>query len=315
MFRCRSCSGTLAASGRTPLKIALCICTRNRSEDLALALEAVMRSLVAPAQIIVSDDSDEAQAAQTQNFCASIASVTYVRGPKRGLSANRNCCLQNLDAEIEAVAYIDDDVLIRPEFLGEAAEALSQSAVKTIVTGSENKAGVIVTPHNCSFWGHQEVKPRDENDYHAIVINTTLFPRTLFQEAHFDEALRYGSEEADMCAQAEALGYNVRFFQRMTNDHYPSPVNRSEYSRFVEASRLYSTYKRYRWLERKVRKANMFALLAPVYLMASLVKARKFRHLASAFVSLKIALQYVLAEKKKRNANRHFLMLDELISC
>ncbi len=282
------------------MKIALCICTRNRADDLARALEAVGRSLLLPTQIVVSDDSDEEQSCQTRDFCASIPGVTYVRGPLRGLSANRNCCLQNLAADSEAVAYIDDDVIVRPEFLSEAASALTQSSPKTIVTGRENKDGVIVTPHNCSFWGHQEVSPRDENDYHTIVINTALFPRQLFQHARFDEALRYGSEEGDMCAQAEALGYTIRFCPEMINDHYPSPVNRAEYVRFTEASRLYSTYKRYRWLECDMPKAAKFAAFAPAYLLASLVKARKFQHLASALASVGLAFKLVQAEAHHR---------------
>jgi len=296
------------------MNVALCVCTRNRSEDLALALEAVSQSSFAPAQIIVSDDSDEAQAAQTQQLCASMASVTYVRGPRRGLSANRNCCLQNLDADIEAVAYIDDDVIIRPEFLEEAAKALSQSPPKTIVTGRENRDGVILTPHNCSFWGYQEVPPSDENDYHTIAINTTLFPRQLFQQARFDEALRYGSEEADMCAQAEAIEYRIRFCPEMINDHYPSPVNRNEYARFTEASRLYSTYKRYRWLERNILKSNKFAVLAPPYLLASLVKARKFQYLISALTSIRLAFKFVQAEAHNRRSSIKSAMTEKLAS-
>lgn len=257
------------------MNIALCICTRNRPEEVVKALSAVACSSLEPAQILVSDDSDALQAARTRTVCDATSGVTYLRGPCRGLSANRNHCLDHLDLTIEAVAYIDDDVVIRSDFLSEAAEALRHAPPKTIITGRENKNGADITPHNCSFWGHQEVPPRDENDYHTIVINTALFPRDLFLKARFDEALRYGSEEADMCAQAEAFGYQIRFCPALVNDHHPSEVNRTEYSKVVEASRLYSTYKRYRWLECNQQKATAYALLAPLHIIGGVVKSRR----------------------------------------
>jgi hypothetical protein len=72
-----------------------------------------------------------------------------------------------------------------------------------IVTGCEVRDGLVVCPGNLSFWGFQEVLPAESGDYHCICINSTLFPRSLFESVRFDEALAYGSEEADICAQAE----------------------------------------------------------------------------------------------------------------
>lgn len=275
------------------MKISLCICTRNRSDDLANTLTSVNRSTQPPAQIIVSDDSDKPQAERAYAVCAQFPSVTYIRGPQCGLSANRNCCLDNLEPGIEAVAYVDDDVVIRPEFLGLAANALANASPKTIITGRENKNGSDVTPHNCSFWGHQEVSPTSEDDYHTIVINSALFPRDLFGYARFDEALRYGSEEADICAQAEALGYRIHFCPGIVNDHYPSLVNRLEYAHVVEASRLYATYKRYKWIERNPRKAAVYALLAPLHLIGSVVKSRRLKDIPEAVSTVRTA--YCLA--------------------
>jgi len=271
--------------------IAICICTRNRPEDVKKALSSVFCLNLAPRQVIVSDDGNEAQAVQTCNICAEFPGVTYLRGPQRGLGANRNACLDHLATDIEAISYIDDDVVVRPDFLSEAANALAMALPKTIITGRENKNGIDVTPHNCSFWGHQEVPPRDESDYHTIVINTTLFPKDLFVQARFDEALRYGSEEADMCAQAEALGYQIRFCPALVNDHYPSPVNRTEYSKVVEASRLYSTYKRYKWLERNQRKAAAYALLAPLHIIGGVVKSRRLVDVPAAVKAVCTAMR------------------------
>lgn len=280
------------------MRVALCICTRNRPEEVVKALAGAAHSLLPLAQILVSDDSDEAQAARTRDVCATLG-VTYIYGPHRGLSANRNHCLDHLDVGIEAVAFIDDDVIIRPDFLSEAAKALHHAPLRTIITGRENKDGVDVTPHNCSFWGHQEVPPRDEDDYHTIVINTTLFPRELFEQVRFDEALRYGSEEADICAQAEALGYRIQYESGISNDHYPSLVNRGEYPRFIEASRLYTTYKRYLLLERNRGKAIIYALLAPLHLLVSLCKKRQLRYIPTAVNSICLAYRFGWAATRR----------------
>jgi glycosyltransferase involved in cell wall biosynthesis len=284
------------------MNIALCICTRNRPQDLRNALTAAQESVLLPAQIIVSDDSDEAQAPETQAVCASFPGVTYLSGPHRGLSANRNHCLAHLTDEIEAVSYIDDDVTIRPDFLLRAAERLKDAPAKTIITGRECKNGLDVTPHNCSFWGHQDVPPRGPDDYHTIVINTTLFPRFLFAEASFDEALRYGSEEADMCAQAEAIGYRISFCPELVNDHHPSTVNREEYKQFVEASRLYSTYKRYRWLERKPLKSAIFGILAQMHMTAGILKSGRLKNFKDAWEAIGTAARYARSEQLRRTS-------------
>jgi glycosyltransferase involved in cell wall biosynthesis len=292
------------------MNVAVCICTRNRPEDLRKALASAAASRLAPHQIIVSDDSDEEQAAATKSVCAEFSDVTYVRGPKRGLAANRNCCLDNLLPEIEAVSFIDDDAAFTPEFLSVASETLAAAGPKWIVTGRECKNGEEVSPGNVSFWGHQRLLARNADDCHAIVINATLFPRDLFRrhinsagepfEVRFDEALRYGYEEADIAGQAESCGYRIQLKSDLFNDHFPSSVNRSEYSRFVEASRLYSTYKRYRWLQKKPGKSAVFALLAPAHLTLSAAKTCRPDNVRRAWESVRMAYGYYQGEARLR---------------
>src|SRR5262249_53104814 len=148
-------------------------------------------------------------------------------------------------------------------------EALARAETPTVFTGREYKDGTEVRPHNLSFWGHLEVEPRAAGDLHAICINATVFPRSLFELVRFDDALWYGSEEADIAAQAEAVGYRIAFLPELVVDHHPSATNRAEYSAEVEVSRLYATYKRYRWIERNRLKAAAYAFLAPAHHVAS----------------------------------------------
>ena len=43
-----------------------------------------------------------------------------------------------------------------------------------------------IIPHNADFWGLQRLPVRQE--YRAIVINSTIFPRTLFENALFKDS-------------------------------------------------------------------------------------------------------------------------------
>jgi GT2 family glycosyltransferase len=257
------------------VEVALCICTRNRPVELRRALRSVVASSVQPAHIVVSDDSDHELRAKTADVCRELARVAYVTGPRRGLAANRNNCLSRVPADVDVVLFIDDDVVVPREFIGSAGQAFRHAPDCTVVTGFEYRDGFRVVPHNISFWGHQEKRPSSAEDLHAICINATAFPRSLFDSVRFDELLRYGSDEIDICARAEKAGFRVLFDPALFVYHERSPVNRREYVEFQDASRLYATYKRYRWVEGRRAKATLYAVVAPAHLLASVAVRRR----------------------------------------
>ncbi len=273
--------------------IGLCVCTRNRPKELHRALRSVMRSSLRPTQTIVSDDSDPRDAHETAAVCSQFRTISYVTGPHRGLSQNRNNCLDHLSAMIDAVVFIDDDVVLPTEFLATAAQSLAREGKGAIITGYENRAGFVVTPHNPSFLGFQERPPRSTDDVHAICINATVFPRSVFTHVRFDPLLHYGCEEVDLCARAEQIGFRIVFNPDMCVDHSLSPINRAEYSRFQDASRLYTTYKRYRWIQGSRAKAVAYAIAAPVHLVGAAVRRRRVDDMRSCVASIATAIRYV----------------------
>jgi GT2 family glycosyltransferase len=280
--------------------VAICICTRNRPQELARALASVDELATRPAQLLVADDSDREMTPAVRDVWARHPDATYVSGPRRGLAANRNACLDLLDPMVEAVSFVDDDVVLPSDFVNVAFAALRSSPEFTIVTGHEYQYGHDVRPHNLSFWGHLEEKPREEAPVTQICINATLFPRALFDLVRFDEFLRYGSEEADIAAQAQRAGYRIISVEEFVVEHRPSAVGRAEYRRFVEASRLYATYKRYRWLESSPTKAAAYAILAPLQLIGALIHRRQFELVPDAVRAAWIARQGVAAYRRAR---------------
>ena len=291
------------------LDVVLCICTRNRPAELRRALTSVGTSSAQPARILVSDDSDDDLRQETAVVCNGFPRVTYLAGPRRGLSANRNNCLAHVPSETDVVFFIDDDVVLPREFLATAVQTLRRAPARTIVTGFEYRDGVRVAPHNCSFWGHQEKPPSDAGDLHALCINATAFPRSLFESVRFDELLRYGSDEIDLCVRAESAGFRVLFDPGLFVHHERSPVNRREYVAFQDASRLYATYKRYRWVEGRRGKATLYAILAPAHLVASVALRRRrprdvFRAVRAVATAWRYAETYRRSTAAERDARR-----------
>ncbi|WAL59162.1 glycosyltransferase family 2 protein [Thermocoleostomius sinensis] len=253
-----------------PETISVCICTMNRPDELDRCLSSIFQSADLPDEVIVSDDSSAPQS--TQAVTAKYPAATYQKGPRCGLSANRNACLYL--ASSSHIMFVDDDVQVPPNFMA-TARRLITSSPDTIITGHEINYGGTgclqqgrkVVPHNPDFWGVQRLPV--EHQYQSIVINATIFPRTLLSQAKFDEKLRYGCDEIDMARHATALGYTIIYCDELYVHHYPSSINRQQYKRFIHASRFYTTTKAYWYYDRSRIKALIYLLLAPLQLVAS----------------------------------------------
>lgn len=278
--------------------LSLCICTRNRPDDLSRCLEAIAAGETLPHQVIVSDDSDPNRTAES--LAQKYPFVHYQHGPHIGLGANRNACIAS--ATGTHLAFIDDDVLIPPDFVSRALALAASQPHSTILTGIEfnhSPAGTNrVQPGNPDFWGYQRVPPN--GTYRAVVINSAVFPASLFESALFDDKLRYGCDEIDISRHALSLGYKIAFDSSLHVDHYPSQIHRSENMAMSDASRLYSTTKCYLYYERKPLKALAYALLAPTRLAVNSTVRRGPNGFSSALRSITTAWQYLRRESNTR---------------
>lgn len=286
----------------SPATVSLCICTRNRPEDLTRCLESVSRCSTQPFEIIVSDDSTDP--APTQAVTNNYPNVTYQRGPCLGLGPNRNACIRS--AQGTHLVFTDDDVCVPEDFFTEAIALIEQSP-NALITGYEMKhdsgegdhTAQKVVPHNADFWGTMQV-PIADRHYCSVVINSTIFPRSLFTQALFDECLRYGYEELDISRHAVALGYSILYRDSLYVDHYPSPINREENQRFVYASQLYTTAKAYFYYERSLPKTLTYALLAPIKITGSIVKRKGPAAFIQGVKATALAYRYFFTSQKVR---------------
>ncbi|CAD5991202.1 glycosyltransferase family 2 protein [Agreia sp. COWG] len=268
--------------------LSLCICTMNRPEELTTALQSILDGSSIPEQIIVSDDGDGSAREVAQSF----AGVTYLPGPRRGLGANRNNCIAAATGDL--IAFIDDDVTVDSEFV---AVAKQSSVAEIITTGWElnhsHDPARKVSAHNASFLGFQRVAPG--NHLEAICINATVFPRGLFENALFDEQIRYGYEEIDIARHAVSLGWSIVYNDDLHVKHFPAASNRDGYAGVLNVSRLYITHKAYRHYERNRAKAAAFNVVAAVHHLAYAVKGgHRFGE----------AVMTIRAARKKQRAHR-----------
>jgi GT2 family glycosyltransferase len=231
----------------------------SRPDDLRKAIEALDRCNPAPNEVLISDDSP-AEDRRTEELCKAYPQVRYGLGPRRGLSANRNAVIARTSGEW--VHFIDDDVIVPPEFYGNALSKLPTLAPGSILAGSERNHNAqtgeiaLVSPPYCGLWAHMRA-PLGEHP-NCAVINATLFPRDLFNRALFDERFRYGWEEADITQHAISLGGSLVVEPSLVVDHYPSPTNRDAYAPWKDASAVYAGLKRQAIYNRSIAKTALF---------------------------------------------------------
>ena len=279
-------------------KVSVCICTRNRPEELKLALDSLESSTYPVFETIVSDDSTNSD---TQTLIhSSYLNVKYLAGPRRGLGANRNNALKAVTGS--HVLFIDDDVILGKQFLEVVFSYLqayitNQNEIdKIILTGLENNNGQLVFPHEQDFLGHQKIDYGEGDIIKTVVINSAVFPHSVFTKVLFDEKLVYGCDEVDITTRAVQQGFKILLCPDAVNFHYPSSVNRDFYEPYHEASRLYVTFKRYFSTEKNKLKAIAYVGVALPHTVAHTIKVEGLRGIIKALRTFSTVSSYIVME-------------------
>jgi glycosyltransferase involved in cell wall biosynthesis len=284
---------------RDGYRFSVCICTRNRPEDLTVALRSIAESEYPVWQTVVSDDSTDDRTAElvTRKF----PEATFVEGPRRGLCANRNVAV--CAATGTHVVFIDDDAALGKTYLSEIVSAfervLPDKRDRTILTGLERCRGELVYPSDISFLGFQAKHYEATSRLRTFVMNASAFPIGLFEQQGFDENLVYGCDEVDFAVRSVARGFAIVLAPRAINDHYSSTLNRTEYRSFYAASRFYVTFKRYCYVEGKPLRAMLYAVVGPIHYAFTWARMGNMRVLRQLVPSIALALAYL---KRYRSA-------------
>lgn len=202
--------------------IGAAICTRERPDDLARALPAVVRA-AAGRPVLVIDNRPASH--RTREIVDATPGVRYVREDRPGLNAARNRAL--LEAGTDAVAFCDDDAVPEPAWLDRLQRGFSHRLVLgvaglTLPLELETEAQIWFERINPFGRGYfpREFDPLECSPNAAGIVgagaNMALRRSVLDLVGPFDERLDAGTParsggDHDMFARVLAHGYRLRY--------------------------------------------------------------------------------------------------------
>lgn len=137
-----------------PVRVSVCICTRERPAPLERSLRAVARLHPPPCEVLVVDNAPTTTA--TRDIVTRFPEMKYVVEPRPGLSVARNTAVRC--AEGEVVAFTDDDVEVSPSWVGRLRDAFSDPDVMAVtglvLPASLRTDGELVFEKHLGGFGH-----------------------------------------------------------------------------------------------------------------------------------------------------------------
>ena len=219
-------------------RISAVICTHNRSDLLALALESLCHQSLPMEDyevLVIDNASTDDTEAVARSFCDRRVHFTYVSEPLLGLSKARNRSLR--EARGHYVAYLDDDAVAEPEWLEAILAAFREAEPEPSCVGGKTLPN----------W--QAPRPRWLHDVHMEALSiidwsdeaffvepprflvgaNIAFDRALALElggfnedlGRFGKALRSG-EETDLINRIRATGRLIYYTPKAVVSHLVS---------------------------------------------------------------------------------------------
>ena len=197
------------------LQISVALVTRNRPDSLERTLQSLRAQSVQPFEVVISDDSDEARAAETRELAVKYG-CRYTRGPQRGLYANRNHAARACQGT--HIRAMDDDHTFQA---GHFARCLEEAAtepaavwlVSEYIPADEKPGEMPQCPPQLHPRGFSTVPPDPQNCW-SIADGSTIYPRAIFDSGiHFEEAFKFGASYLEFGSLLYHLGYHIRSLQ------------------------------------------------------------------------------------------------------
>jgi glycosyltransferase involved in cell wall biosynthesis len=174
------------------VRISVALVTRNRIAYLKGFLASIRQQSVQPHEIIVSDDSDREAQAAVYAIAAQFDAI-YIKGPQRGLYANRNNAA--LSCTGTHVLSADDDHTHPPGFMARISR-LAQIDPQRVWVVSERNPLHPTQGHQCPAELRRDGSvgaPSDPTDCRAIADGATLYPAAIFScGLRYDDKYPFG---------------------------------------------------------------------------------------------------------------------------
>jgi glycosyltransferase involved in cell wall biosynthesis len=229
-------------------RLSITLVTRNRPASLSRALRSIRGQTAQPFEILVGDDSSPDQADGVRAVAEEYG-ARYVRGPQRGLAANRNHLIGF--AEGTHVRTMDDDHEFIDGHLERCAEAICSDPGAVWVLGewSSYEPGRVYQPScpgQLTARGVTE-RPRNPDACWALADGSTIYPRAIFDRGLWlPEMFPFGHAYTEFGSRLHWLGYRIRFLPTTyVIHHYRESVLRRDSvwcgdQSLIAASRLFA---------------------------------------------------------------------------
>ena len=210
-------------------RLSVALVTRNRPVSLKRTLDSLRQQSAQPWEVIISDDSDDDQTAAVAGIAATYG-YRHIRGPRRGLYANRNHVA--MACQGTHVRTMDDDHEFPPGHFEECVKAVAadRSAIWIIgeyLAEQSNRA----VPPECPGQLHPRgfsMAPPNPDDCWALADGATIYPRAVFDAGHrFSEAFPFGAAYLEFGSRLHWLGYRIRQLATTYVIHHYEASNRS----------------------------------------------------------------------------------------
>jgi glycosyltransferase involved in cell wall biosynthesis len=192
------------------ISLSVALVTRNRPEQLERCLRSLRAAAEAPEEVVVSDDSDEAFAPLTREVAERFG-CRYVRGPRKGLYANRNFSASQCRGT--HVRTVDDDHEFPTDHWQRVREAVAADPEAVWVIGEFYDWSQVKEP----FPAVPEIQPRgfsfppqNPDASMAISDGATVYPHRALSENRMLERFLFGSVYLEFGARLKARGYRIR---------------------------------------------------------------------------------------------------------
>lgn len=287
-----------SAGQEQAVTVAAVVVTRNRIDLLRRTLQSIRESTYPVAEIVVSDDSATDETAQM--LAAEFPEVRHVYGPRRGISANRNRGMGV--ASSSCILLSDDDMLVDKDFIGRAVQEMRNSRVGIVFCAISDN-GQLILPNTFNVLGFSKRRYKPGTAYNTANQQCFMLTRQLAKELPYDEIIEaYGYEEMDFAYRVAAAGYQIHCLPDCAHIHLaPNAAQPSRPEK--DACRLYVTYKRLAYVDKRPLKSLLFLALAVPHHILSSVRRTGLRGLRDAFAHIRMAAHMV--ERYRRSRTGH----------
>lgn len=209
--------------------ISFAVVTRNRPESLNRTLLSLSRQVPAPFEIIVSDDSNEENTAQTR-VVAEAHNCTYVTGPRRGLYANRNFAASRCRGS--HIRTVDDDHEFPNGHIQACIAAVRQDPdcvwfIGEAYPAEQGNITEVFCPRQLNARGFSEL-PADPYDCWAISDGASIYPRSIFDAGHhLSEVFPFGASYLEFGSYLSYHHVHMRYLRDTFIVHHFDAANRS----------------------------------------------------------------------------------------